>query len=469
MGNEANTNAELLPRTLTAEMLRNFVTTAHGCTHPRVGTINGRKYIAKCGSWSDYSSDEHVHNEYLADGFLRACGLNVPESREYRVDFGDGRGEQVVRLAVFLENTRPLAVAWRENKGEDRARVREQVKCAYPVISFIAGIDTFQHDNVLVDANGKLWFVDNGASFDFRASGKRKGWYWSPRTLNNPESGFFALRRHHGQYLARTILTGVPDSDLVRGCADFRFVEKVAGLPVDYQRPELLAYARLLDVAEPGETRMELVMILDRSGSMSGVVGDTIGGFNAMIENQKREKGVCRVSTVLFDGQVEVLHNRVDIGAVRPLTDREYFTRGCTALLDAVGRAIKHHVHVQRTLKPDERAEKVVFVIITDGYENASQEFTGPMVKQMIELERDTYGWEFVFLGANIDAALAAESIGICADRAVNFHCDGKGVRTNFEGISRGLSNIRKRKCFEDFDEHGDTWRTHIDRDYSSR
>ena len=166
------------PAELTAEMLADFRTTPRGCTHPRVGVIGGHRFIAKCGSWSAYSSDEHVHNEFVADNLLRAAGLNVPFSREYRVDFEDGRGRQTIRLAVYDDALKPIMEVWDSADATLRAKIRAQAVAAYPVQALIAGIDTFTWDNVKVDAEGNLWFVDNGASFDFRACGKLKGWFW---------------------------------------------------------------------------------------------------------------------------------------------------------------------------------------------------------------------------------------------------------------------------------------------------
>ena len=166
---------ENFPKDLTVEMLAGFVTTERGCTHPRVGMIDGRRYIAKCGSWSAYSSDAHVHNECVADEALRVAGFHVPDSREYKVDFADGRGPQVVRLAVYHDAFRPLMQAWGQADGALRRRIRRQAIAAYPVQAFLAGIDTFTWDNVKIDGDGWLWFVDNGASFDFRACGKKRG------------------------------------------------------------------------------------------------------------------------------------------------------------------------------------------------------------------------------------------------------------------------------------------------------
>lgn len=203
---------------------------------------------------------------------------------------------------------------------------------------------------------------------------------------------------------------------------------------------------------------------------MGGLVSDTIGGFNRMLAKQKKERGACRVSTVLFDDTAEVLHNREAIRDVKPITEREYFVRGCTAYYDALGRAISHHVAVQRHAAPDERADKVVFVVITDGMENSSREYSAAKLKSMIELEQTKYGWEFIFMGANMDAVKAADAIGIKAECTVDFIADSKGVAENFDGVSAALSNVRAGCAMEaPSSEDGSTWRTRIDRDYSTR
>ena len=162
----------------------------------------------------------------------------------------------------------------------------------------------------------------------------------------------------------------------------------------------------------------ELVFILDRSGSMQGLEKDTIGGFNAMLEKQKKEPGEALVSTVLFDDRIEVLHDRVKLGEVRPITEKEYCVRGCTALLDAVGGAIRHIGNIHKYARPEDVPERTLFVITTDGMENASRRYTADKVRRMIEHEKEKYGWEFLFLGANIDAVETAGSLGIAPDRA---------------------------------------------------
>ena len=187
----------------------------------------------------------------------------------------------------------------------------------------------------------------------------------------------------------------------------------------------------------------ELVFILDRSGSMSGLEGDTIGGFNSMIGKQKREPGECLVSTVLFDNFSQVIHDRVPLERVPKLTEKEYFVRGCTALLDAVGGAVHHIGTIHKYARPEDRPEKTMFVITTDGLENASLRYDYSKVKHMIERQKEEYGWEFIFLGANIDAAQEAARFGIGADRAVRYQSDQEGTILNYEVISEAVSSVR--------------------------
>ena len=237
------------PKRLAAEMLAGFRTTPRGCTHPRVGEIDGHRFIAKCGSWSAYSSDEHVHNEFVADNLLRAAGLNVPFSREYRVDFGDGRRRQTVRLAVYDDSLKPIMEVWDGADAALRAKIRAQAVAAYPVQALIAGIDTFTYDNVKVDPEGNLWFVDNGASFDFRACGKRKGWFWGRSSVDDPRSGYLSLAKYPDQYDLRRILGTVDDAELWSAAKDCRFTQLVSELPDAHRRPEVLAYAKALEAA----------------------------------------------------------------------------------------------------------------------------------------------------------------------------------------------------------------------------
>ncbi len=187
----------------------------------------------------------------------------------------------------------------------------------------------------------------------------------------------------------------------------------------------------------------ELVFILDKSGSMAELESDTIGGFNFMLNKQKKLDSECRITTVLFDHRYELLHDRIDIRAVSPMTDREYQVGGTTALLDAIGRTIQKLVSVQKNTAEEYRAENVMFVIITDGAENSSREYSADQVKSMIEHEKKAYGWEFVFLGANIDAVETAGRFGIAPDRAVDYVPDGAGTELNFRAMSETVACFR--------------------------
>ena len=207
----------------------------------------------------------------------------------------------------------------------------------------------------------------------------------------------------------------------------------------------------------------ELVFILDRSGSMSGLEDDTIGGYNSVLAKQKKEAGEALVTTVLFDDQVEILHDRVNIKEISPISEQDYFVRGSTALLDAVGKTIKKIVRTERQTSDDLRADKVMFVIITDGMENASREYSFEKIKTMIEHEKEKYGWEFVFLGANIDAVSTASHIGIASDRSANYHSDKKGTRLNYEAINSVVSELRMNHCV------GEEWKAEIDEDFKTR
>ena len=186
----------------------------------------------------------------------------------------------------------------------------------------------------------------------------------------------------------------------------------------------------------------ELVFILDRSGSMSGLEADTIGGFNGMIEKQKKEKGEVVVSAVLFDDVSEVLYDRVDIKKIPPMTDKQYFVRGCTALLDAVGSSVQYIKNVRKGLPKEERPEKTIFIITTDGMENASTMYSYAKVKEMIK-KRQAKNWEFIFLGANIDAAAEADRMGIKASRAVNYTCDAAGTALNYQVLNETVTKMR--------------------------
>ena len=207
----------------------------------------------------------------------------------------------------------------------------------------------------------------------------------------------------------------------------------------------------------------EMVFILDRSGSMQGLEGDTIGGFNAMLEKQKLEEGEAFVSTVLFDDESSVLHDRVDIQKVAPMTRRDYFVGGCTALLDAVGEAIRHIANVHKYAREEDVPEKTVFVITTDGMENASRKYTYEKVKKMISLQQEKYGWEFLFLGANIDAAREAARFGIREDRAANYHADSKGTAVIYEAMSDAICCARAAKPMSA------AWKRKVDADYKNR
>ena len=207
----------------------------------------------------------------------------------------------------------------------------------------------------------------------------------------------------------------------------------------------------------------ELVFILDRSGSMQGLERDTIGGFNAMIEKQKKEPGEAFVSTVLFDDQAEVLHDRVKVGDIRPITDKEYYVRGCTALLDAIGGAIHHIGNIHKYARPEDVPEHTLFVITTDGMENASRRYSAQKVKAMIQRQQEKYGWEFLFLGANIDAVETEDHLGIAPDRAVNYHCDSEGTRLNYEVVGQAVAAVR---CNAHLDEH---WKDAIEEDFRKR
>ncbi len=188
----------------------------------------------------------------------------------------------------------------------------------------------------------------------------------------------------------------------------------------------------------------ELVFILDRSGSMSGLERDTIGGFNSMLDKQKAVEGECRITTVLFDNRYKLLHDRINIRAVSPMTEREYQVGGSTALLDAIGKTIQKLANVQKSTAEEYRAENVMFVIITDGEENSSQEYTSQKVKDMISHEKEKYGWEFIFLGANIDAVETAGKFGIAPDRTVDYVPDGAGVELSFQMMGEAAATFRK-------------------------
>lgn len=211
------------------------------------------------------------------------------------------------------------------------------------------------------------------------------------------------------------------------------------------------------------QNKTELVFILDRSGSMSGLEDDTIGGFNSMIEKQKEEKGDAFVTTVLFDNKYELLHDRQDIKSLNTITRKEYYVRGSTALLDAIGITINNVRQALFNLLEEQCPDKVVFVIITDGMENASTEYSYRKIKEMIEHQKSKYAWEFMFLGANIDAVKTAESFGITEDRATNFCSDSQGTQLNYKVISEAVS------CFRQGKKVTADWKEEIEDDYKKR
>ncbi len=209
--------------------------------------------------------------------------------------------------------------------------------------------------------------------------------------------------------------------------------------------------------------KTEVVFILDKSGSMAGLESDTIGGFNGLLKKQQKMTGEAYVTTVLFDNHYELLHDRININSVRPITNKDYYVEGTTALLDAVGRTINKIVKVQKVQSKADRADKVMFVIITDGMENASREFTSKQIKKMIGRQQDKYGWEFIFLGANIDAVETAANYGIREDRAVNYHADSEGTSVSYEAMSEAIHAVRESKCLSS------EWRRGVDEDFEGR
>ena len=208
----------------------------------------------------------------------------------------------------------------------------------------------------------------------------------------------------------------------------------------------------------------ELVMILDRSGSMGGLESDTIGGYNSMLKKQREEEGEVLVSTVLFDDRSEVLYDRVPLEKMPQMTEKEYYVRGCTALLDAVGGAIRHIGNVHKYAREEDRPEKTIFVITTDGLENASREYSYGRVKKMVEQQKEKYGWEFLFLGANIDAIETAGRFGISADRSANYNSDREGTALNYEVLAETVCKMRVAAAPIDAG-----WKKRIDEDYQRR
>ena len=207
----------------------------------------------------------------------------------------------------------------------------------------------------------------------------------------------------------------------------------------------------------------ELVFILDRSGSMAGLESDTIGGFNSLIAKQKEQEGECFVSTVLFDNVSEVIHDRVRLSEISPLTEKEYYVRGCTALIDAIGGAVTHIGNIHKYARPEDVPGHTMFVITTDGLENASRVYTSDEVKKMVSRRKEESGWEFLFIGANIDSVETAKHIGIGADRAVNYHADRKGTAVLYEAVADAVCDMR---CSAPLKKN---WSKKIEDDYKSR
>ena len=223
------------------------------------------------------------------------------------------------------------------------------------------------------------------------------------------------------------------------------------------------AFAKSVIVEKKKNNIVDVVFILDRSGSMGGLESDTIGGFNSMLEKQRKIEGKAFITTVLFDDQYELLHDRVNITKVNNITEKEYFVRGSTALLDAIGKTIAKEKAIQDTLGKNEKADKVLFVIITDGLENSSREYNSTTVKKLIETQKEKYGWEFLFLGANIDAIETANTIGINAERAVNYKSDSIGTKKNYDTLNKAVEEVRSGK---DLDKN---WKADIEADYNER
>ena len=206
----------------------------------------------------------------------------------------------------------------------------------------------------------------------------------------------------------------------------------------------------------------EVVFILDRSGSMSGLEGDTIGGFNSMLKKQREEEGKANVTTVLFDDEIEMLHKRVNIKEIKNITSKDYYVRGCTALLDAIGYSINFMINVQKN-KKEEKAKNVLFIITTDGYENASKEYSYEKIKKMITYEKERYNWQFLFLGANIDAISTARNFGISEEFASNYVSDEVGTQITYEVMNSAISNCRVNGAVDE------SWKSRVEEDYEMR
>ena len=212
-------------------------------------------------------------------------------------------------------------------------------------------------------------------------------------------------------------------------------------------------------------TLTEIVFILDRSGSMAGLEADTIGGFNSLIAKQKQEPGRALISTVLFDDKSEVLYDRVPLDTIEPMTDKSYYVRGCTALLDALGKSIHHIGNVHKYARPEDRPDQTLFIITTDGIENASKWYSYEKIKTMVERQQSRYGWEFIFLGANIDAISVARQFGIDEHHAANYHADQAGTALNFAVLSEAVCSVRKCKAAP----LSADWKRKIEEDYQNR
>ena len=210
-------------------------------------------------------------------------------------------------------------------------------------------------------------------------------------------------------------------------------------------------------------SKIECVFILDRSGSMAGLESDTIAGFNGLLNKQRNEEGEALITTVLFDHEYELLHDRINIKSIQNISEKEYYVRGSTALLDAIGLTIYKIGNVQKMTRIEDRADKVLFVITTDGMENSSRKYNFAKIRHMIENQKRKYQWEFIFMGANMDAIGMASKFGIDSNRAVNFHSDKKGTQLNYESMSKVVSNLRMSKSIDD------DWKNEIDEDFKSR
>ena len=227
----------------------------------------------------------------------------------------------------------------------------------------------------------------------------------------------------------------------------------------------------MMEVIKMSKGYTEIVYILDRSGSMGGLESDTIGGFNSMMEKQKKTGEKAVVSTVLFDDECEVIHDRVPIEKIEKMTDKQYYVRGCTALLDAVGGAIHHIGNVHKYARKEDRPEKTIVVITTDGMENASRKYSREKIEKMVKKQQKKYGWEFIFIGANIDAYAEAQKYGIRKDRAVNYVSDTIGTAGVYAGVSKAVCSVMMAESVDEADEclTGSGWNEEINEDYMRR